>query len=127
MSENATSIPNVDDVEPLEIPEDGTHELEVLHASAFTSQKGRPCLRLRLQIPGDEDKDDVQGMVFYPSPENDDQKAYKQMAQKARRFHQSFGIPGGTDAEDMIGARGYAKVRRVDGDQGEYAEVSRFE
>jgi len=120
------TLPSVDNIEPLQLPENGSHEVEIVHASAFTSQKGRPCLRLMLQLPGEEDVDDVSTVVFYPA-DDDDPKQHKKMASGVKKFYRSFGLSDGMDPDDMIGARGTARIKRVEKEGEEQADVKGFE
>lgn len=106
-------LPSVDEVPELVFPSDGEHELEILSASEFTSQKGRTCLRINCRVADEDDADDVSGMVFYPSDE-DDEKDRRRFAADVRKFQSAFGLEGGEEPEDMKGARGrgFTKVKK---------------
>lgn len=106
------ALPSVDDVPELVFPTDGEHELEILNASEFTSQKGRGCLRINCRVADEEDSEDVSGMVFYPS-DDDSEKDRRRSAANVRKFQACFGLVGGEEPEDMKGARGrgFTKVK----------------
>lgn len=105
------ALPNVDDVEPLVMPSNGEHDLEILNGNEFVSQKGRTCLRLNIRVMDEEDADDVQAMVFYPS-DNDDPKDYRRYASELKKFLEAFSLSGGEETEDMQGAVGRGIIKQ---------------
>jgi len=122
-------LPNVDDVEPLHLAEDGPHEVEIFHAKEFDSKNDRTCLRYGLRVIDDEDADDIWPVpVFYPK-DDDAPREYKKSAAKVTNFMECFGLSGGAADEDMIGARGNVITRqKTDKESGQpYVDVVKFE
>lgn len=108
------ALPNIDEVPQVELAEDGQHEVEIVRAVEFTSQNGNTLWRLGLRITDVDTAPDMNEILMVNPEEMDDPRKAAQAGTKLRKFAQSFGLDGGEEAADVVGAVGNAIIGSKD-------------
>lgn len=116
------ALPNIDDVPQMQLAEDGEHELEITNAAEFYGQKsGRLCWRVRFRTLDQEDAEDFSEVLAFPE-DTDEPRTARLLGSKIRAFMESFGLNGGMEAADTIGATGRGIVARQEAYNGDGEE-----